>query len=225
MASGSRIQHELRPAQPRGGEAVELARLVDERIALQAKLDALDGEQRAASEAVTELSSALTQLERAAAGGESVSQAQRSQLEQELAAGRAKQAEPWAERRAGLEAALRDAERAIQIFTGENFDALYAEVASDAEAAAEAVDRAANAFLGAFYERMAAERKVTALVSVVRPMRPGDIDATRAEQAVREVSRLLDSGGEAAPLLRHDPRAPRHGGPIPEASERDPLPA
>jgi hypothetical protein len=96
--------------QPRSAEAVELSRLVDERLALDARIDAIEEAQRTAWETLRRLSAELAELERRAAGGDKVTDSERTKLEQKLAAARARAQEPWAERRGGLELAARDAD-------------------------------------------------------------------------------------------------------------------
>jgi hypothetical protein len=93
----------------------------------------------------------------------------------------------------------------------ENLNALPAELAEDAQAAAAAVDAAAHGLVAAYHERMLVENRVTTLSSLIRIPRVGDVARTKAEPLVREAERLLANGGEQAPTLAVDPRAPRHG--------------
>ena len=207
---------------PRSDEAVELSRLIDERLALDARIDSIDEAERTAWQNVHRRSAELAELERSAAGGGKVSDSERTKLEQELAEARARAQEPWAERRAGVENAARDADQQLGRFIGENLDALLAELHEDAEASAAAVDAAAHQLVSSYHERMLVEARVTALCALVRPARPGDISRTRAEAVVREAERLL-AQGEQPPTLQVDPRKPRHGATIADESEREPL--
>ncbi len=92
----------------RGEAGRELAARLAARAELDSLLDALDAEQRRASEDVVRLSAELADLEREAAGGKPVSGSQRTKAEQALAKVRLVHGEPWAERRAGVQAAIRD---------------------------------------------------------------------------------------------------------------------
>jgi len=94
-----------------------------------------------------------------------------------------------------------------------------AELHEDAEAAAEAVNRACRAVEAAYYERQAVEQRVTTVAAMVRVPRPGDVRRTKAEAVVRETNRLLAEGGEQAPTLTVDPRKPRHGETITETEQ------
>jgi hypothetical protein len=208
---------------PRGAESAELSRLIDERLALDDRLDAIGEQQRSAAQNVQRLSDSLAELERRAAGGDKVTDSERTKLEHELAAARAKAHEPWAERAAGVQSAARDGDQQISLFIEENLDQLLGELSEDAEAAANAVDTAAHRLVAAFHERMLVESRVTALCALIRTPRPGDVVPTRAEQAVREATRLLQTGGENAPLLHADPRQPRHGARIPDETETEPI--
>jgi len=88
------------------------------------------------------------------------------------------------------------------VYVAREFDALYSEIDEEAATAAEAVNRACRAVEAAFAERMDVERRLSSLVGMVRPARPGDIARTRAEAVVREANALLEAGGEAAPMLQ-----------------------
>jgi chromosome segregation ATPase len=191
--------------------ATELAVLAATRAELDERADALDREQRQASENVARLSAALADLERRAAAGEQISDEARTKAERELTQARITAGEPWAERRDGVRAAIRDADHATRTFVAEHLDELLADLVDEAEAAATAVDRACHALITAYRERQAAESRVTELCAMVRPPRPGDIVRTRSEALAREAERLLAQGGEAAPVPAVDPRQPRHG--------------
>jgi chromosome segregation ATPase len=206
MAAGSRA-------------ATELAALAAARAELDERADALDREQRQASENVARLSAALADLERRAAAGEQViSDEARTKAERELTQARIAAGAPWAERRDGVRAAIRDADHATRTFVAEHLDELLAELADEADAAASAVDRACHALITAYRERQAVESRVTELCALVRPPRPGDIVRTRSEALAREAERLLAQGGEAAPVPAVDPRQPRHGARIAEVA-------
>jgi hypothetical protein len=206
---GTRPRPELPAA--RGEAAQQLAALVADRAALDRKLDAIDLAQREAGEQVVQRSAELAELERRAAGGEKVSEKARAEAERAVTGARVKAGQPWAERRQGVRAAIRDADSAIHVHVNSRWDELIGEVEEDASAAADALTRAAAQVVDAFEARMAVERRLSWLVGWVRPARVGDIAATKAEPLVREAGRFLERGGEVAPRLASDPREPRHG--------------
>lgn len=139
---------------PRSEVSTELAALVAQRDALRDRVEAIDSEQREANERAANTSVALAELERRALAGHDVG-GQRKKLEAELAKARAAAAEPWAERRAGGQQAVRDHEQQVRIFVGQHFAALYDDLA---EAAATRVDHACNELLAAYHERQVIER-------------------------------------------------------------------
>jgi hypothetical protein len=206
---GVRLQPELDA--PRGEAAKELVALVARRRELDEREGELDQQQRQATAEVELMRARLADLERAAVSGEKVDEKTRREAEEALTRARLKAAEPWAERREGVRAAMREADQAVTSFVGENLDELLAELHEDAEAAAEAVNRACRAVESAYYERAAVEQRVTTIAGMVRIPRRGDVQRSRAEAVVREATRFLEAGGEAPPFLTVDPRAPRHG--------------
>jgi small-conductance mechanosensitive channel len=193
---------DVRFADPRSAQARELNLLVSEQDALARRRDELDNERRAAWERAQELSGELATLEHRAARGEKVPAAERSKLEAALAAAKAKTEEPWTERVAGVEAAVREQDGALRRYVADNLGPLFTELAEEAEAAASAVDAACRDLVSAYMRRMDVEAQTTALSALVRIPRPGDISRTHAEQVVMEANRLLESGGEQPPLLR-----------------------
>jgi ElaB/YqjD/DUF883 family membrane-anchored ribosome-binding protein len=185
--------------------------LVAARQELDVRLRETEGKQRSANEDVARLSKELADLERAAAAGEQVGEQTRTKAERALTQARITAGEPWAERRAGVQQAIRDADRAIGDFAAGNLDELLAEQTEDADAAAEAVNQAAQALVTAAAERQAVEARIASLCALVRTARPGDVMRSRARDAVREAQRLLAAGGERAPLAAVDPHRPRAG--------------
>jgi len=189
--------------------AKELAALDLRRRDLENRLNDLDRQQREATEQVNQRSAELADLERRAAAGERVSAQARTKAEEALTQARLRHAEPWAERAAGVQAAIREAEQGKRAFVTEHLDELLGELVEDANAAAEDVNHAAQRLLDAYQQRQAVEQRVTALCGLVRPVTaPGAIRATRAEALAREAQRLLGEGGEVAPLPHVDPREP-----------------
>jgi hypothetical protein len=210
---------------PRSEASTELAALLDRGRALRDRLDDIDREQREATARAEAASAALAELERRALAGDDVS-AERKRLEGELGKARARAGEPWAERRAGGQEAVRDHARQVTIFVGQNFAALYDELAADAEAAAARVDNACNELLAAYHERMIVDGRVTTLSAMIRAPQLGGVARTHAEAVAAAASALLQAGGERAPLLYNDPRQPAPVQPTVEAEpEREPEPA
>jgi hypothetical protein len=194
---------------PRSVSSTELAALLAHGRDLRDRVDQVDRQEREAAARAAAASEALAQLERRGLAGDDVG-AQRKKLEAELAKSKAAAAEPWAERRAGGQQAVRDHDRQVVLFVGQHFADLYTELAEDAEAAAVRVDHACNEFLAAYYERMTVEGRVIALTAMIRQPDPNAVARTRAEAVAAAASALLQAGGEQAPLLRSDPRpAPR----------------
>jgi hypothetical protein len=196
---------------PRGEAAHELATLVARRHELDAREGELDQQQRAATAEVELMRTKLADLERADAAGEQVSSQARAKAERALTEARARAGGPWAEKRAGIHAAMREADQAVTSHVAENLDELLGELAEDAQAAAAETNRACARLIDAYAERARVEQRVTSLCAIIRHPRPGDIVYTRAAAVAREAERLLAEGGEAAPLPRVDPREPRHG--------------
>jgi hypothetical protein len=210
---------------PRSEVSTELAALLDQGHALRERVDDIDRQQREATERAATASAALAQLERRSLAGEDVGP-ERKKLEAELAKAKATAAEPWAERRAGGQQAVRDFEQEVTRFVGQHLGELAAELHEDAEAAAERVDNACHALIAAYHERMLIEGRVIGISAMVRAPQLGDVARTKAEAVVSEANALLQAGGEQAPLLRNDPRQAQHDEPAAEAeTEREPEPA
>jgi hypothetical protein len=204
--------------EPRSEASEELASLIEHRAGLDAQLVELDRRQREATAARDRASATLADLERQAAFGQEVTKSEREKAERELMQAKGVHAAPWQERREGLRAAVRDADRALSAFVADHFDKLRAEVEEDADAAAEAVTQAARSLVAAFHERQAVDQRVTSLAAMIgRTMRPGDVLRSRAGEAARAAERLLATGGERPPRLTVDPRRPRHSQAVAEA--------
>jgi hypothetical protein len=171
-----------------------------------ARVDEVESEQRAASEAREAARAALIEFERK--GGRP---AERAKLERALTEAEAHVSERWPERIEGARAAVRDAHQQVQHFTAGHLDKLVEGLERDGQVAASNVNAAAAALVEAFHEREAIAGQIATLVSSVARVHPGDVAFTRAEQAVRAASALIESGGEVAPVLQRDPRQPRHG--------------
>jgi len=184
---------------PRSPETAELEALLERQARLAERVGELEQEQRAAAAAVARASDELAELERAAAGGAKVSQAKRRELEERLARAKAEQAAPWQERRAGAERAAADARRAVQVFAAENIGPLLADLAEQGRKAAAALDDAAETVQSAYVERAAVEERTYAVLSLVRPSRPGDVRRTRGEALYNAAGALLLGGGESPP--------------------------
>ena len=197
--------------EPRGEAAVELARLIDSRAELEAKLDALDREQRGTAETLAKRSAELTALEKRALEGEQVGAADRRKAEDALVKAKAAHAANWAEKRSALRQAIAGHQGRVQAFVGEHFTELVAEVEQDGAEAAQAVDTAATKLVEAARERDAASRRLDALVTAVcGQSKFGDVAISRSEAVVGAAERLLSDGGEVAPTLRPE-LVPRQG--------------
>jgi hypothetical protein len=197
----------------------ELGVLLDRRADLTAALDRLGADQREASRAVETAANALAELERLSYTPSAPSATERKAAETALSKARAEANAPWAERRKGIAAAIRDADAEIETFVRSHFgDLADALMAQGAEAAA-ALDRAAADVLTAYTQREAVAARLSALSSRVRPVRPGDISRSRGERLAAEAERLRTEGGEAPVVLVNDPLQPRHATEIPETAD------
>jgi hypothetical protein len=188
---------------PRGEAAAELARLIDSRGELEAKLDALDREQRVADEEVARLSAELTKLEQRALEGEQISNAQRGKAEAELVKARAAAAAPWGERRQALRQAIGTHKDRVQGFVAAHLAELVEEVERDGVEAAQTIDRGAEMLIEGARKRDDARRRLDELNATVRGQsRFGDVTLSRAEPLVAAAQRFIEQGGEAPPVLR-----------------------
>jgi hypothetical protein len=169
------------------------------------KVDELERRQRSSHQDAAEASNALEQLERQAFAGAKVTDAARTRAEDALAQAQRAEREPWGERARAAQQTVRDVDRTVQTYVGENLDALLTELAQDGESAAAKVNESASEFLAAVEERRAAEQRMAGLWSLVRRMEPNSIPASRSDEAAVQVRRFLDTGGEAAPVLRAAP--------------------
>jgi hypothetical protein len=191
--------------------SAELAALQQRQADLAGRVDQVTAEQRAAAEAAAAASAELVALEKAALSGERVSARRRMEAEERLAAARRHAEQPWQERRAAAREAVRDAEAAVRKFTAEHAEALLADLAAEGEQAAQAMDAAAQAVVDANAWRASVEQRTFALITLIRPARPGDVARSRAEALAAEAGKVLAQGGERAPQVLVPPTEPRHG--------------
>jgi hypothetical protein len=113
MSVGTAAQLDL--GTPRGEASTELAELLADGRALRGRVDAIDREQREANERSVAASAALAEFERRGLAGDDVG-ADRKRLETGLAKAKGAAAEPWAERRAGGQQAVRDHDQQVVRF-------------------------------------------------------------------------------------------------------------
>jgi hypothetical protein len=187
---------------PRGTEATELNRLLSRRTELVAKVDELERRQRSSHQDAAEASRSLEQLERRAFAGAKVTDAQRKGAEDALAKAQRVEREPWGERARAAQQAVRDLDQVVRAHVAEHIEALLAELTEDAERAAAGVNESANDFLAAVEQRRATEQRTAGLWSLVRRVEPNSFPASRSDEAAVQVRRLVDTGGETAPVLR-----------------------
>jgi hypothetical protein len=187
--------------EPHGAAMFEFVRLGEVEEELLARVDRVGAEARLAAAELAAVREELTELERkAGAGGPSAQQ--RAAVEKRLVRAEEAARQPWAERRAGAERAARDGRQAIQRHAAKHLDELVAEIEEAGVAAAEQVDYAAEAFVAAVERRAQVDRILTEVVALTRPMSPGDITRSGADEAVAAVRTLLERGGEVPPALR-----------------------
>jgi hypothetical protein len=199
---------------PRSEQMRELARLLGQGDELSRRLSNVDVEQRAATDRAAAASAAVAQIEQEAALGVEISPKVRKDAESELAAAKALVASNWTEKRAGIAAAVRSHEARIRAYVVENAAALLGELGEDAVDAATALDAAAQGALDAYGRRMAVEQQTFALLALSgRSPDPDAIVRSRSDAFANEARRLLELGGERAPLLRDVPIAMQPGQP------------
>jgi hypothetical protein len=200
----------------------ELGALADRRADLAAGLDDLVAQQRAATATADAAAAHVADLERRRLGGEDVAAGEQSKAAKDLERARAAQSQPWAERRQGHKAAIRDADVAITRFVGERFDDLLAGLTEQGVEAARAIDVAAEQVIAAYAYRAQIANTMSALANSIAMVRPGDVSYTMAEPLAKEARRLLDRGGERPPTCR-EPRVPRQGKLAPDPAMEDEL--
>jgi hypothetical protein len=183
------------------------ARLIEKRehaAAALARVDEIEAQARAASQALATASTALVEFERADDGPP----AERRRLEKALADAKITAAEPWVERAEGARRRARDGDQAVRSFTVEHLSELVAALEADGAAAASRLNAACEALVAAYGERESVARQIAAVVGQSGGMRPGDVSGSSADGLAREAQRLIQAGGEQGPMLRRD-RYPR----------------
>jgi hypothetical protein len=106
----------------------------------------------------------------------------------------------------------------MQAFVSEHLDELVEDLQRDGEVAAAKLTEHAEGIVSALAERERIATEITQLAGMVGRMLPGDVSRTRAEQLAHAAAALIAAGGEEPPRLRRDPRQPRHGGVLAEAT-------
>ena len=191
-------------SEPRSEAAIELTRLLGVQVELEARLDTLDREQRTAAETLTERSAELVALERRGLEGEQVTAAQRNKTEDALLKAKTAHAAPWGERRSAIQQAINGHQGRVQAFVAEHFAELVDEIEQDGAKAARAVDAAAGTLVTAYQERARCSQRLDTLIAAINgTSRSGDVALSRADGLFREADRMLQKGGEAAPVVRN----------------------
>ena len=183
-----------------------LAGLTDRRKQASARIDELEREWQAANIALVQARRDLVEFERQCGPA-----AERRTLEMKLVEAEAKAAQPWRERIEGARRGVDDLDAERQRFIADQLDALVAECEAEGEAAAARLTDAARQMVDAYLEREQIAGQIAVLASSVGRVRPGDVSRSRAEEVVRAANGMLLDGGEEPPVLRRDPREPRHG--------------
>jgi hypothetical protein len=173
--------------------SAELEQLEEQRAHAAAKVDAIERETRAATEAAEQASLQLTEATRVGASASKV-----HALEGTLVKAQAHKNEPWRERAQGARRAVDDADRAIREHVEAHLAELVEAVERDGEAAARRVTEAAAELVAASDERRRVESTLGQLLTRVRPPSPNDVSRSRADEIDRAARALLDSGGESA---------------------------
>jgi hypothetical protein len=172
---------------------------------------AIERTQREATTTVARCSRELEELERRAiAAGEQVSQAARQRAEKALADAKREAAKPWSEHAKAAKFGADDLRGEAGRFAVQHLDELLEGLHERGEAAARMVDAGARMVLDGFAERGQVEQETFALITLIRPARPGDVQRTRGEQLAAEATKLLAGGGEAPPDVLVRPDESRH---------------
>jgi hypothetical protein len=180
-------------------EAVELETLRQRQQELSGRIGEVRAAERQARDQVEAASAELVRLEKSALAGEKVTDAQRRKAEDALLQAKSIVAAPWPERQSAAAEAAREAGYAVSAYASANADALLSALAEDGTAAAAMVDQAAQAVVDAVTARAQVEQRTFALLSLLGPVRPTDVQRSRSEPLMREAQRLLLEGGERAP--------------------------
>ena len=195
-----------------------LRELLDQQHRLEARLDQVRAEERAAGIALEQASRELVELERAAASGTvKLSAAKRQAAEDHVLRCRMAFEAPWPQRREAVALAIQDAQRAVAVFTGANLDALLADLEAQGRRVVEKVDEACRQLLDAYAERAAVEQATFQMLSRVGRVEPRDVRRTQAEQVAAAAEALLQRGGEPWPEVLHRPHEARHVEAVPAA--------
>jgi hypothetical protein len=191
--------------------AAAMSKLVEKREHANDRVHEIEAEQRLASHTLQATREALVQFERRGGGGEEC-----RQLEQALAEAKAEANAPWSERIEGARRRARDAQHEVAGYVAEHLTELVAAREAEGQAAAERINTACSEILAghAEWERIAGD--ISALLSLVGPVRPGDVSFGRSEALAREASTLLREGGEQGPVVRRKPGEPRYPQPAVE---------
>ena len=200
----------------------ELRELQERGAAAASRISDLERAWRSANEEVAAASARLSQAERAGASPSTI-----RKIEGELAAAKAKAAEPWAERVEGARAAARDVERQVRTFVGANLDELVRALEADGQAAADQVNAAASALVSAHAEWEAVAAQIGKVIATVARPAPGDVSFSRADEVARAAAGLVAAGGENGPVLdrTRDPWALLLGQAEPELEETETVAA
>jgi hypothetical protein len=199
-----------------GAEAEATAQLDElrkRRARAAARVSGLEQEWRTTVAAARNASAALAEAERIGASASKF-----HTLESRLADAKARAAQPFAERIEGAKAAVRDTDQAIRAHIGGNLVELVEAKEADGARVAERINELAGALIEAWLERERIASDISALATKVAPISPGDVSWSRAEDAFRACTALLNADGEEGPTLSRvrDPWA-RILGAVPEA--------
>jgi hypothetical protein len=176
-----------------------LHELQEQRQAVRARVDQLERDYREAVAAQRDAGAAGAEADRLG-----VSATKRQRLEEALPAAKARADQPWPERIAGAQDAIRDADRLLREHVAAHLVELVATKEIDGEASAARVDRAAAELVAAYQEREAVAAELGQLITWVRRPQPGDVSFSRADEAYRAAAALLAGGGEVPVTLARD---------------------
>jgi hypothetical protein len=181
--------------------------MIARRTELAENGEQLERENMFVSRARVDAEAALVEAERRRHRGDATA-ADVAKAEKALRDLKMKAAQPWREKFAGIRAAVRDLDHEIAADVGQHYEELSAELGEDAQRAVAAMNDALAAVERAYVEREAVSGRVCALAGVIRRPRPNEIKPSRCDAAARECQRVLEQGGEVAPLPPEPVREP-----------------
>jgi hypothetical protein len=181
--------------------------MADEHDQLVATIAEARRRRRFMSQELVDLEHEAVALERRSLLGEDVT-ADRKRYALALKKAEAIRDEPWeAREKAGAEA-LRDLTHAIDALVVAEWDTIAAEQAQEADAIKQQIDSTMSQLVALIEERERIHSHATALLGCHGTVDANAVASSNCEGLRRDLIRIIEGGGERAPLPRRDPRVP-----------------